>query len=76
MTPLVLQDRVSFWFGTGGAGFCISRALALKMSPFARYVGMWDARCPQPAQGSDGPTEGCVRFGAAGLDKCFQRWGD
>ncbi|XP_037069603.1 fringe glycosyltransferase-like, partial [Pollicipes pollicipes] len=28
-------DRVSFWFGTGGAGFCISRALALKMSPFA-----------------------------------------
>ena len=34
--PLMLQDRVSFWFGTGGAGFCISRALALKMSPFAR----------------------------------------
>ncbi|XP_043204271.1 fringe glycosyltransferase-like [Amphibalanus amphitrite] len=40
-TPLQIMDRahngdrVSFWFGTGGAGFCISRALALKMSPFA-----------------------------------------
>ncbi|OQR78175.1 fringe glycosyltransferase-like [Tropilaelaps mercedesae] len=26
---------VSFWFGTGGAGFCISQALALKMKPLA-----------------------------------------
>ncbi|XP_060116472.1 beta-1,3-N-acetylglucosaminyltransferase lunatic fringe [Heteronotia binoei] len=26
---------VSFWFATGGAGFCISRGLALKMSPWA-----------------------------------------
>jgi len=40
-TPLQIMDRahngdrISFWFGTGGAGFCISRALALKMSPFA-----------------------------------------
>ncbi|KOB72460.1 Fringe, partial [Operophtera brumata] len=25
----------SFWFATGGAGFCISRSLALKMSPLA-----------------------------------------
>ncbi|XP_033631250.1 beta-1,3-N-acetylglucosaminyltransferase lunatic fringe-like [Asterias rubens] len=24
-----------FWFGTGGAGVCISRSLALKMSPYA-----------------------------------------
>uniref|UniRef100_H3C3K1 RFNG O-fucosylpeptide 3-beta-N-acetylglucosaminyltransferase n=1 Tax=Tetraodon nigroviridis TaxID=99883 RepID=H3C3K1_TETNG len=29
MTP------VKFWFATGGAGFCISRGLALKMSPWA-----------------------------------------
>ncbi|MGH0136070.1 UNVERIFIED_CONTAM: hypothetical protein FKN15_019028 [Acipenser sinensis] len=28
---------VKFWFATGGAGFCISRGLALKMSPWARY---------------------------------------
>ncbi|XP_037073880.1 fringe glycosyltransferase-like [Pollicipes pollicipes] len=39
--PLQIMDRdrpgerISFWFGTGGAGFCLSRALALKMSPFA-----------------------------------------
>uniref|UniRef100_A0A8D0L5F9 O-fucosylpeptide 3-beta-N-acetylglucosaminyltransferase n=1 Tax=Sphenodon punctatus TaxID=8508 RepID=A0A8D0L5F9_SPHPU len=26
---------VKFWFATGGAGFCISRCLALKMSPWA-----------------------------------------
>ncbi|XP_061905933.1 beta-1,3-N-acetylglucosaminyltransferase lunatic fringe [Entelurus aequoreus] len=29
MTP------VNFWFATGGAGFCVSRGLALKMSPWA-----------------------------------------
>ncbi|XP_006825396.1 beta-1,3-N-acetylglucosaminyltransferase lunatic fringe [Saccoglossus kowalevskii] len=27
--------RVSFWFATGGAGFCLSRAMALHMSPYA-----------------------------------------
>lgn len=27
---------VKFWFATGGAGFCLSRGLALKMSPWAR----------------------------------------
>ncbi|XP_075435836.1 LOW QUALITY PROTEIN: beta-1,3-N-acetylglucosaminyltransferase radical fringe [Ascaphus truei] len=27
---------LKFWFATGGAGFCISRGLALKMSPWAR----------------------------------------
>lgn len=27
---------VNFWFATGGAGFCVSRGLALKMSPWAR----------------------------------------
>uniref|UniRef100_A0A672ZKC7 O-fucosylpeptide 3-beta-N-acetylglucosaminyltransferase n=1 Tax=Sphaeramia orbicularis TaxID=375764 RepID=A0A672ZKC7_9TELE len=33
-----VMDRsvsVRFWFATGGAGFCISRGLALKMSPWA-----------------------------------------
>ncbi|XP_046398264.1 fringe glycosyltransferase [Ischnura elegans] len=27
--------KVSFWFATGGAGFCVSRALALRMLPVA-----------------------------------------
>lgn len=27
--------KVKFWFATGGAGFCISRALAIKMMPLA-----------------------------------------
>ncbi|XP_020014980.1 beta-1,3-N-acetylglucosaminyltransferase lunatic fringe isoform X2 [Castor canadensis] len=42
--PIQATERVSentvrpvhFWFATGGAGFCISRGLALKMSPWAR----------------------------------------
>ncbi|XP_016122822.1 beta-1,3-N-acetylglucosaminyltransferase lunatic fringe [Sinocyclocheilus grahami] len=29
------MSPVNFWFATGGAGFCISRGLALKMSPWA-----------------------------------------
>ncbi|XP_035208909.1 fringe glycosyltransferase-like [Stegodyphus dumicola] len=29
------QKNISFWFATGGAGFCLSRALALKMLPIA-----------------------------------------
>ncbi|XP_060593642.1 beta-1,3-N-acetylglucosaminyltransferase lunatic fringe-like [Ruditapes philippinarum] len=39
--PIEVMDRshpgqnVAFWFATGGAGFCISRALALKMVPYA-----------------------------------------
>ncbi|XP_053309263.1 beta-1,3-N-acetylglucosaminyltransferase radical fringe [Spea bombifrons] len=41
--PVETPDRVKgdgsvtlkFWFATGGAGFCISRGLALKMSPWA-----------------------------------------
>ncbi|KAK7868832.1 hypothetical protein R5R35_003666 [Gryllus longicercus] len=36
---IILRDnpkrKVSFWFATGGAGFCLSRALALKMMPVA-----------------------------------------
>lgn len=35
--PLFFPQRpVHFWFATGGAGFCISRGLALKMRPWAR----------------------------------------
>lgn len=30
-----LQVKSSFWFATGGAGFCLSRGLALKMIPYA-----------------------------------------
>ncbi|XP_045213211.2 beta-1,3-N-acetylglucosaminyltransferase lunatic fringe-like [Mercenaria mercenaria] len=39
--PIEVMDRahpgqnLAFWFATGGAGFCISRALALKMVPYA-----------------------------------------
>jgi len=29
------QANSSFWFATGGAGFCLSRTLALKMAPLA-----------------------------------------
>ncbi|KAL1491921.1 hypothetical protein ABEB36_012441 [Hypothenemus hampei] len=29
------SQRVRFWFATGGAGFCLSRALTLKMMPLA-----------------------------------------
>ncbi|KAI4832419.1 hypothetical protein KUCAC02_015388 [Chaenocephalus aceratus] len=29
------MKQVSFWFATGGAGFCLSRGLALKMKPWA-----------------------------------------
>lgn len=38
--PLQIMDRksgqnIGFWFATGGAGFCLSRSLALKMVPSA-----------------------------------------
>jgi len=29
------NQKIRFWFATGGAGFCISRALAIKMMPLA-----------------------------------------
>ncbi|KAK2817325.1 hypothetical protein Q5P01_025516 [Channa striata] len=29
------MKKVRFWFATGGAGFCLSRGLALKMKPWA-----------------------------------------
>lgn len=34
--PSLQVTTVKFWFATGGAGFCLSRGLALKMSPWAR----------------------------------------
>ncbi|XP_043252350.1 fringe glycosyltransferase [Colletes gigas] len=33
--PSKRLQKVKFWFATGGAGFCISKALALKMTPLA-----------------------------------------
>lgn len=37
LSPALLQvTTAKFWFATGGAGFCLSRGLALKMSPWAR----------------------------------------
>ena len=33
--PQKRPQKVRFWFATGGAGFCLSRALALKMTPVA-----------------------------------------
>lgn len=33
--PSKRPQKVKFWFATGGAGFCISRALAMKMTPVA-----------------------------------------
>ena len=35
---LLLHQEMSFWFATGGAGFCLSRSMVLKMKPFARFV--------------------------------------
>ena len=36
--PLEIRSRdgekSSFWFATGGAGFCVSRTLAMKMAPY------------------------------------------
>ncbi|XP_017487355.1 PREDICTED: fringe glycosyltransferase-like, partial [Rhagoletis zephyria] len=29
------SEKISFWFATGGAGFCLSRALTMKMLPIA-----------------------------------------
>ncbi|EDW38710.1 GL14480, partial [Drosophila persimilis] len=29
------NKKITFWFATGGAGFCLSRALTLKMRPIA-----------------------------------------
>ncbi|XP_077461031.1 beta-1,3-N-acetylglucosaminyltransferase lunatic fringe-like isoform X2 [Stigmatopora argus] len=35
MLPNSKMRKVVFWFATGGAGFCLSRGLALKMRPWA-----------------------------------------
>ncbi|XP_046478112.1 fringe glycosyltransferase [Neodiprion pinetum] len=37
--------KIRFWFATGGAGFCLSRALALKMMPVAsggKFISIGD----------------------------------
>uniref|UniRef100_H0VXJ3 Fringe-like glycosyltransferase domain-containing protein n=1 Tax=Cavia porcellus TaxID=10141 RepID=H0VXJ3_CAVPO len=58
-TERVSENRVRpvhFWFATGGAGFCISRGLALKMSPWARLCmisAAWEAEGP----GTVGPLQ-------------------
>ncbi|CAG0915904.1 unnamed protein product [Notodromas monacha] len=39
------SKKISFWFATGGAGFCISRSLALKMMPIAsggKFISIGD----------------------------------
>lgn len=39
------DKNIKFWFATGGAGVCISRALALKMLPIAgggKFVNIGD----------------------------------
>ena len=33
--PFQEKSPSQFWFATGGAGYCISRNLAMKMAPFA-----------------------------------------
>lgn len=36
---------MKFWFATGGAGFCISKALAIRMAPVAgggKLIGIGD----------------------------------
>lgn len=35
-------SKIGFWFATGGAGFCLSRSLVLKMMPFTRLVCDWN----------------------------------
>jgi len=40
-----LPQKISFWFATGGAGFCLSRSLALKMKPLAsggKFISIGD----------------------------------
>jgi len=33
------QDKISFWFATGGAGFCVSRSLATLLTPLLEAEG-------------------------------------
>lgn len=42
---VVPQREVRFWFATGGAGFCLSRRLAEKMVPWARYSDKAACKC-------------------------------
>ncbi|XP_058122172.1 fringe glycosyltransferase [Anopheles ziemanni] len=44
-TSTEVNKKVTFWFATGGAGFCVSRALALRMMPVAasgKFVAIGD----------------------------------
>lgn len=39
------NKKITFWFATGGAGFCLSRALTLKMLPIAgggKFINIGD----------------------------------
>lgn len=39
------NKKITFWFATGGAGFCLSRALTLKMLPIAgggKFISIGD----------------------------------
>uniref|UniRef100_A0A915HN79 Fringe n=1 Tax=Romanomermis culicivorax TaxID=13658 RepID=A0A915HN79_ROMCU len=37
-----ITEKISFRFATGGAGFCLSRSLALRMAPLAGYGKLID----------------------------------
>lgn len=50
-------ERLEFWFGTGGAGICISRALANKMKPL-----MTDGRFSTIASKIDEPDDATLGF--------------
>lgn len=42
-TPGSGTQQVEFWFATGGAGFCLSHSLALRMEPWTRGDAFVDA---------------------------------
>lgn len=50
-------ERLEFWFGTGGAGICISRALADIMKPL-----MIDGRFSTVASKIDEPDDATLGF--------------
>lgn len=44
-SSLPTNKKITFWFATGGAGFCLSRALTLKMLPIAgggKFISIGD----------------------------------
>uniref|UniRef100_A0A452UPK8 Fringe-like glycosyltransferase domain-containing protein n=1 Tax=Ursus maritimus TaxID=29073 RepID=A0A452UPK8_URSMA len=67
--PIEAAERVTtvkFWFATGGAGFCLSRGLALKMSPWARLgqgcPRMRTSRRPEVSSVSAAPLSPSMLF--------------